>query len=542
MTLPSSTGYHASSPTSSSSPSSALSSLWQPVIAAKGTRTSGRHFVKWTGPNVDASMMVASRACPLLLAGHTANNNKGNHNSSSTPSNSLTSLDTAAAAAATTSIPIITVGKSESPIGFHLLHTPRSAFHATSNNTLSSSSSSSTTSNDIIGAHVLMLLEPGSLIWSCGVQPDRHSLLQELTSIVTIAQLVAATSRGGSCVFPNHLVIAPHGWPADAPKKAEQELYDWLFKLEATVGGGSTSHHLSSTTGTTSVDLDAVQRNDMRLKIESAFLSMQVFAFPDPETLQYRDRIDQCFRSRWVAGCLEGWGVPAAPPTTVHHHSTSGDVDVMGATTGPSAPAAARFPPIIYADVAQKLARVQRVLNVCISSSTSTTPFGSSIQTDLWLKDRMESTIDADFVQHCAARKSRMTSQQAWEAHDLVLARCRRVAELELVSCADVRLELAKTSEAALDTKLQHVLVTVQEVEEERRKLQLQRQAAASQNNDRRFGIGDNSDTIHRELWMAEHVQKWVPRRYWFWFTTQGLGVMFVFLSLLLYTFWPRKS
>jgi hypothetical protein len=503
------------------------------VIAAKGTRSTGRHFVKWTGPNADASLMVASRACPLLVQSNTRHNLL-----SSSPSASPVAVE--ASAATPTSIPIVAVGKSESPIGFHLLHTPRSAFQAiASTAALAARSDPPPAAAADLGLHVLMLLEPGSIIWSCGMQPDRHTLLQELTSIVTIAQLVAATNRRAACMFPNHLVIAPHGWPSDASKKAEQELYDWLFKFEATVSNNISHMPSASSSAASSVDLDAVARNEMRLIIESAFLSVQVFAFPDPETLQFRDRIDQCFRSRWVAGCFEGWGVPAAPPLSNSSKSGSAgdDLDSTASTHMP------RFPPIIFADSSQKLSRVQRVLNLCHSPSTLSAPFASSSQMDQWLKERLQGTIDADFAQHCAARKSRMTSQQAWEVHDHVLARCRQLAELDLVSSPDVKLELSKTSEASLDASLQHVLVIVQEAEEERRKLQQQRQQAAAQQQDRRgvFG-GDGSESHDRELWLAEHVQRWVPRRYWFWFTTQGLGVLFVFTSLLLYTFWPRKS
>lgn len=386
---------------------------------------------------------------------------------------------------------LVTVSMSSSPVGcFVSLNTA----HAQGDDELMQS---------LVG----LAVEPGTLVWFCSPQPHRTHLLNQLAAVASMATFVSCTTaEAARRVLPNYIVIAPLGWPVDAPKRAEQDLRDWLFKLEPTFSGSDGSERGPSLT-----DNDAAERNSLRLTIESAFLGVDIFPFPERVAASaalnqpYGDRVSQFYRSKYVSGCIEGWSVASAgkaiPTTTGTTHSISPFEMVLD--------------------------RIARSVNLFQE------PIIDSAASAEWVTKTLQQMVETEFDGPCKARASRITAEAARSLHNNVQSRCERVIHLALPS--EHVSHTLHSQVTLLENRLQDVLLAIQKRDETKRLLQAEQQRTSllPQN-------GFQVDSSHASLWFGVVVTRFVPRAYWFWFTNQGMGVAFVFVTLLLYTFWPR--
>ena len=419
-----------------------LEQCWS-VIAARHRKRRVVNSVKWLGPNEAAKRRLFDEA--VLLS------------SSSLPSGKVL------VEASTNGV--VTCASTQPLLGFHVLL-----------------SNVGRTSQQGFEVDVAACLEPGTVIFNVQHIPARFELLNYLNALLEVARVVDGSGPKATQPLPNHFVLAIHDWPADATKREEAEVRDWLWKFEPTY---------DEFTGR--ADEDATQRNGLRTQLEGAFLSREIVFLCDAGAPYFRDRARMLLRSRAVSGCIEGW---ASTPDAESSFSISNEV---------------------------RLSRISRVV-----ASLPESPVVDSSWKSGWAASRVRREIEEEFVQHCECRISRITADQVRELHATVLRRC-----IALSSTFH-----APSQETALEDALQRFLVRIQDRDSE---LAVQSRTAAATSSHQPVLL--SSDRQKRTAWQQYEVavEYYVPRSYRFWFTPQGLMVVFLFFSLMAATWWMKS-
>lgn len=351
-----------------------------------------------------------------------------------------------------------------------------------------------------------LFTEPGSIVWVTHAAPCRQSLLQQFCAIVEKCWFVVGLEPTLTAPpLPNHLLVVVHDWPSDAPRKAEQDLRDWLWKTEST---------FDEETGLPSQE--AKERNAMRSLLESSFLSVDVIAFPEESALHYVERVEQVSRSRAVGGVLEAWGM------------SGGRQDAAS----------------MRSDLLTRLTRISKLCStVPLLGDEDAGLIGRVSESNAqWLAERQQQLVQAEFVDYCTARRDRITAEQVREVQHVIETKCRRLAEAlfcDAVGDGGEHLlsSTAGTIHNTIESQAQVFLANIQNREEEEAARAAERRQRQSLQQSL---LGGTRDPLQRDLWWAAQVQRHVPQRYWFWFTSQGLCTVFVFLSMLTYMLWSN--